>query len=414
MEDGICQRCKELKIVEDFREFCSFIETEKPLLSQKKGVLGKKDAYEINSRLHYKREVDAPNYQHEHYFCLDLLFSLALDGQLFVKAKDEKDKYRLQNTKLLASFKLLNNHEQYAFLLETYWCYYNFKSKFNSFIWGIELYPLQDLIRTFLNTGAGYKIIKENQPADCSLRGFFSFDSQVVFQLSYFAICSYELNEEATKSYDDKLKAIIPTPLGVTLSGLLLQQGLQYRQNNLPPAYRTVAAKKSKEKAKKGLHKVLAKAFPEGVVTKTVDPWLDHDQEGTYYFKIALRKNLWRIIKLAHNHTFKDLHLAIQEAFELNDDHLYVFFLDKEEKSRWMEYGVYCSEANDGDFYAEEILIGKCGLYPGQIIAYLFDFGSSIVFDITVIRIDTREPLPYRPILVEQKGDSPDFYPEWD
>lgn len=80
-----------------------------------------------------------------------------------------------------------------------------------------------------------------------------------------------------------------------------------------------------------------------------------------------------------------------------------------------MEYGIYCSEIEDGDFYAEEIFIGDCCLHPGETITYLYDFGDMISFDLTVIRIGIQEALPDRPILVEQKGDTPDFYcAEWD
>jgi len=79
-----------LRIVDDFREFCSFIETEKPPLSSKKEVMGKKDAFSINSRLYYKREVDKPHYQQEHYPALDLLFTLAIEGQ----KKKRKGEYK--------------------------------------------------------------------------------------------------------------------------------------------------------------------------------------------------------------------------------------------------------------------------------------------------------------------------------
>lgn len=48
---------------------------------------------------------------------------------------------------------------------------------------------------------------------------------------------------------------------------------------------------------------------------------------GTYTFKVGLSKTVWRKINLAYKHTFGDLHNAIQEAFEFDNDHLYAFFI---------------------------------------------------------------------------------------
>jgi len=399
----------DLKIVDDFQKFCSFIETEKPVLSQKKGVLGKKEAFKLNSMMNYKRKVDAPNYQQEQYFCLDLLFSLALEGLLFVKVRDNKGRLLLQRTERLNNFLQLNDCEQYVFLLETYWCYFKFENKFSWIRRNQELYSLCNLFQIFRDAGAGKKIVKQDSFINKTIGSFFSYEFPVILQLSFFALCDYELNDEARNPHDDRLKAIIPTPLGITVTGQLLDKGLPFREKNyLPPAYRILAAKKRMTKREKGLHKILARAFPEGAVKKTVNFEPVKEYKGTYYFKAALRKTLWRTIKLAHVHTLADLHLAIQGAFDLDNDHLYVFFLDNEKRERQMQYGVFCNEAEDGDFQAEETLIGECGFYPGQPLTYLYDFGYSIIFDLTLLKIDPQEPLPASPVLVEGKGESPD------
>ncbi len=46
----------DLGIVKDFDKFCSFIDLNNPSLTKKKKVLGKKDAFNLNSCLHFKRE----------------------------------------------------------------------------------------------------------------------------------------------------------------------------------------------------------------------------------------------------------------------------------------------------------------------------------------------------------------------
>ncbi len=405
-----------LRVVDDFKEFCSFIETENPPLSSKKEVLGKKDAFSINSSLYYKREVDKPHYQQEHYPALDLLFTLAIEGQLFKKVKDEKGNISLRGTKKLESFRQLNDCEQYCFLLETYWCFYDFATQFDSMIWSAEIYPIQKLFEVFLQVGPECSITGKDYRTHSSLRCLFIFDHRVVFQLATFALCSYELNEEASSPYDDRLKSITPTPFGIEICYLLLQQGFRYRPQELYPLpYRPLAARLGMYKPKKGLHKVLAEAFPAGAVAKTVEDEPVMEQPGTYYFKVALRKTLWRTIKLAHTHSLYDLHLAIEDAFEFDEEHLYAFYLDAGElKRRRGRYGIYCSEFEDEDFNVEDAVIGICGFYPGQSMTYLFDFGDQILFDITLLKIDATEPLPHSPLVVEQKGELPEPDLDWD
>jgi len=55
--------------------------------------------------------------------------------------------------------------------------------------------------------------------------------------------------------------------------------------------------------------------------------------ESTYLFKVSLRKGIWREIKMAAKHTLHKMHLAIQQAFEFGDDHLYNFLMDNKKWS---------------------------------------------------------------------------------
>ena len=52
----------------------------------------------------------------------------------------------------------------------------------------------------------------------------------------------------------------------------------------------------------------------KGAVRNTVDVEPIKVEQGTYYFKIALRKTLWRIIRLGSEHTFEEFHLAIRKS----------------------------------------------------------------------------------------------------
>jgi hypothetical protein len=54
------------------------------------------------------------------------------------------------------------------------------------------------------------------------------------------------------------------------------------------------------------------------------------------------------------------------------------------------------------------------GLYKGQKIYYLFDFGDMWEFELNLIKIDKNLPLPLRPIIIEEKGEAPLQYPIWE
>ena len=59
----------------------------------------------------------------------------------------------------------------------------------------------------------------------------------------------------------------------------------------------------------------------------------------------------------------------------MDDNHFYAFFLDNEKRPGWMRCDIFCSEAEEEYFLAEEIFLGESGLYPGQTMVYLFDLG---------------------------------------
>lgn len=130
------------KAINDFNKFIEFIESEKPQLSVKRGVLGKKDSFNLNHVLSYKKDASKPNYTRDQYPIIDLIFSLALAGGLYIKANDKKGKAVLIRTSANKDFKNLNMHEKYIFLLQTYWTKYDFNTKFCHFLNGISIYNI--------------------------------------------------------------------------------------------------------------------------------------------------------------------------------------------------------------------------------------------------------------------------------
>lgn len=106
----------------------------------------------------------------------------------------------------------------------------------------------------------------------------------------------------------------------------------------------------------------------------------------------------------------EDLHLIIQDAFELNDDHLYCFFMDGK---RWSHNSINCTGDDHGP-YVTEARIGRLGLEPGQEILYLFDYGDEWFFKVLLEKTTLKGPMPLKPVVTAREGVSPSQYPFWD
>lgn len=104
------------------------------------------------------------------------------------------------------------------------------------------------------------------------------------------------------------------------------------------------------------------------------------------------------------------MHLAIQEAFDFDDDHLYAFYIGG---NRRTGKPIYCAEVEEEGKTADEIKIADLELFKGQKILYLFDFGDEW-FDIKLLKIDKESPLPLNPVIVGSEGKPPEQYPVWE
>ena len=131
--------------------------------------------------------------------------------------------------------------------------------------------------------------------------------------------------------------------------------------------------------------------------------------EGTILFKVTLPK-CYRIIKASMDHTLKDLHKAIQYAFEFDCDHLYAFYMDCNIRSH---ENVYWGGDDESPF-ASETLIGQFAWKVGQKFVYLFDFGDEWIFNIQVMEINSEEEIGKFPQAIEFKGTPPPQYPPLD
>jgi Plasmid pRiA4b ORF-3-like protein len=115
-----------------------------------------------------------------------------------------------------------------------------------------------------------------------------------------------------------------------------------------------------------------------------------------------------RTIAVGENQTLEDLHVALREAFEWWDDHLYSFWLDGEFWGAGESEYTSPVEAEPAMMTADATL-ASLDLQLGQEIAYLFDFGDQ--WRVRLKLLDRRavgeEPLP---AVMERAGTAPAQY----
>jgi hypothetical protein len=146
--------------------------------------------------------------------------------------------------------------------------------------------------------------------------------------------------------------------------------------------------------------------------------------KSVFVFKVALsgQKSIWRRIAARGDQTLDDLHEAIFDAFDRDDEHLYSFYFPKpgaKGRNRTrdaVEYSHPCVLEDDPGAArnAAKTKLGGLGLKPKQVFLYLFDFGDSWWHDITVEQIDAPVEEGRYPQIVEKHGKSPSQYPDMD
>lgn len=109
-----------------------------------------------------------------------------------------------------------------------------------------------------------------------------------------------------------------------------------------------------------------------------------------------------RVIELDGRCSLADLHEQIVDRYRLDDrDHLYAFFTSGR---YWDKRSAYFDPRTDGE-RADRALLYRLKLSPGQICAYLLDFGTEKRFLVTVVAVREAEaPLP-APRLLEAIGE---------
>ncbi|WP_399538164.1 plasmid pRiA4b ORF-3 family protein, partial [uncultured Paenibacillus sp.] len=301
------------------------------------------------------------------------------------------------------TFQSLNPFEKYVYMLQTYWTRYDFNGKFSRWI---SISAFYNLLATVAGVEAQQRVMKDQGFIDL----LYSEGADFLHHLSFFGWGELEQIEGARGKYEDSILAFLPNEFGIEACRYLLSKALPYwNRNDLPFLLSALEIKAFKEKDEHPFE-VFRNLFPEGYINETVEePEMTH--AGVYTFKVKLSKSVWRKIELSHNHSLYDLHIAIQDAFDFGNDHLYAFYIGGSERTG---NPIYCPEAAEGKADTLFVKVSDVSLYIGASMLYLFDFGDEWRFDVELVHIEEDAPLPLKPTIVESKGEAPEQYPLWD
>jgi tetratricopeptide (TPR) repeat protein len=110
-----------------------------------------------------------------------------------------------------------------------------------------------------------------------------------------------------------------------------------------------------------------------------------------------------RTLQVRGDQTFHDLAGAINDAFDLDDDHLYTFYVPQSRSKR------------DGE-ELEELgePISSLDLHIGSRIRYHFDFGDDWKYDVKVKALGEPGANEKYPKVIQKVGESPPQYPDAD
>jgi hypothetical protein len=422
-------------ILEDFAVFLTFIHSRKEIpATLQLGHLKQKDLFRLNQEMHYKADWVTEKSMQPSYPELEFFYEVALaSGILQLKASQNKEAVLAAEEGRLSEYNVLSAVDQYFFFLETAWRYLNWESITDSP--AIHFHSLMDQFISFLTQqqpGKAIDVKNKEERKEWNV-GYFSFDlyHKVVQIFSFLGFCGLEPDTSLTKKPDKftaPFRYLTVTPLGAQLDHILAEKFPFQNWNILTrkrlheddlrdfSLYRNsqdtndfITEVNTKNQTGNGEAQFLEAFSGEHGVNMALQSFykdVNSFKAGNYLLQIGLTKEISRTIRFNAEHTLEDVHLAIQDAYKFENDHLYAFYLNT---GLWTEENYFTPESDMGQA-TDSVKLGELNLITGQRFVYLFDFGDEWQFVIDVLEIDETSPEVTKPKLVGKTGRAPKQY----
>lgn len=387
-------------LINDFEIFMEYIIKNNVKLTKTNNYINMKSLFEINKLMTQPQEGVTERSQQPYYPMLHMFYYISLFGKLLEVREEKAGSFFLEPTEQLRLFNEMNPAEKYITLLEILWVDCDFEKMDLGQIMRMNFMAVEKLLE---------RVHEEKGNVEIDL--MYSSGCEVIVRcLSYLGFWTVIRDIENEERYGGK-KAFFPDSIKVTETGKRLSEIL-LRDRNLREWNTAVRRSFGEYKANTSepFNQAFKKLFNPGELEKSLPRDTIKFIDGMYTIKVMMSNKVWRTIELSANHTLLDVHDAIQEAFEFDDDHLYSFFMDGE---MWSDYRYNSPMDNEGP-YVDEVKLGELGLREKSRFLYLFDFGDEWVFGIEVISIVQCRTIKGVYRIIESKGKSPEQYPGGD
>lgn len=130
----------------------------------------------------------------------------------------------------------------------------------------------------------------------------------------------------------------------------------------------------------------------------------------SYVFSVSLSVGCYRHIQISKKATLFQLHQAIINAYDFDDDHAHVFFMSNH---WWDQYTAYVFPVfEQGDRSTQKFKLETFKFQKGDQFKYIFDYGAEWRFQCKFLReVDVPTDIPG---VIRSKGEAPPQYEDLD
>jgi hypothetical protein len=428
-------------IVRDFGLFLDAVEKPTAFLQKSRQTLDRATLYAVNQEMRTFRGEAHPHMDQTYYPLLNLFQRICMATRLHVMGH-ERGKVRMIPTRKVAEFRALSPAERYLALLEALWVDCDWEDLFVSRSVA-DAWSGERLVALLKGMAAGKPVTEHILRHKLRRREWhLPFQStEVVRLLSFFGFLDYTVAPPRERGYGVKgmfgIDSVTVSPFGKAFLrvlheerpltqwntlhgteggplGFLFDDGLDEEDETAEADESGVGEGEEREPAP--FFEAFIPLLAEGSVRGGLSRARPELKDQTCVFRVSLAWGItmtgeaWRTIALSSKHTLDDLHLAIQKAYNFDNDHLYAFYMDRKRHSK---HAYNDPRAGDDPPYADEAALGELDLYPRQRFLYLFDFGDGWQFDVELLEVrDT--PHKGRPAILAREGKNPEQYPRYD
>lgn len=406
-------------ILKDFDTFLDFLNEKAPLeLTNGQALLKGKYLIPLNNQMRsFQTRFVSEKNKADVFVLIQTFFFIAEKAEFVLRKVHPKTgnnelHINIERAKL---YDALSENEKYFFLLDTFWSHIDWETAYDCrHLWRGTFY----LAIANKKVGVKTRIIERHLKREGEIQA--DYNTFIAELLAAFGLFELEWDVNLSKrpdKYAFSYQTVAITAIGKEIIPCLFNDfGLALRSgNDVSIIDFFTDSPKSKKKSNEpqqeieNLSDVMKLSIKDWDIENKLLPIEVEKITGKFLLKVALDKKCYRIIELGGGHTFDDLHSAIQEAFDFDDDHLYAFFMDNKKWSNNQNTSYYSPHSDDG-ISADEVCIREARLTVGKQFVYLFDFGDCWTFQLTVEDIIPNEVEPSEARIIKSVGESPEQY----